>query len=197
MELTDAKTLARAVWQSVELPAYPAIEVRRGALVVLVGAAGAGKSTMLARALDTIRGTSMLVSLEEPGGPSLALRLARLGVKRDDLLIASRANVDQLAGVLRERKIVAIGIDSVQRSMFEPRELRHLLLTLSNLAVLLCTSQVNKTGDMRGSEELRHEADVVIELERLRWRVAKSRYQPPDLSGPVLSEELEPVDAAE
>ena len=32
--------------------------------------------------------------------------------------------------------------------------------------------------------------------ERYR-RVAKSRYQPPDLSGPVLSEELEPVDAAE
>ncbi len=197
MEITDARTLARAVWQPVEVPAYTRLELRRGALVVLVGSAGAGKSTMLAKALDSMRGVALLVSVEEPGGPSLALRLARLGVKREDLLVVSRATVDQLAALARDRKVVALGIDSVQRSTHEPRDLRHLLLAIPSLAVLLATSQVNKAGDLRGSEELRHEADIVVEVEAMRWRITKSRYQPVGLAGPVLPDREEHPDAAE
>lgn len=193
MELTDARSLTRAIWEGVDIPAYSGLELRRGALVVLVGAAGSGKSTMLAKLLATLSGPAMLVSIEEPGGPSLALRLSRVGIKRSDLLIASRATADQLASVIRERKLVAAGIDSVQRSFFEPRELRHLLLTLPGLRVLFCTSQVNKQGSLRGSEELRHEADVVLELENMAWTVTKSRYQAIGATGPVLREAEEGV----
>jgi hypothetical protein len=194
VELTDARALARAVWQRVDVPAFPTIELRRGAFVVLVGSPGVGKSTMIARALDSIRGVVLLLSVEEPGGPSLALRLARLGVKREDLLVASRATVDQLASIVRDRKVVAIGIDSIQRSTLEPRDLRHLLLTLSTLSALFVASQTTKSGDIRGTEELRHEADVVLELDTCGWRLTKSRYQPTGLTGPVLSKE-EPVAA--
>jgi predicted ATP-dependent serine protease len=186
IELTDARTLSRAVWQAESLPAYPSVALKRGALVVVVGRPGCGKSTMTARALDSIRGPVLLVSIEEPGGPSLAIRLARLGAKREDLHIASRATVDQLAAIIREKKVVALAIDSVQRSTFEPRELRHILLTLPSLGVLLAVSQVTKSGDIRGTEELRHEADVVLELEEMTWTVTKSRYQEPGVSGPVL-----------
>ncbi len=112
--------------------------------------------------------TALLLSIEEPGGPSLAARLARLAIKREDLLVASHASVDQVATIVRERKVTALGVDSLQRSMFEPREVRHLLLTLPSLSLLLATSQINKSGDLRGSEELRHEADVVIEVEAMR-----------------------------
>ncbi len=188
VELTSARDLARLTWQGVEIPAY-SFGVRRGALVVVVGPPNAGKSTWAVRALDSMRGEALLVSVEEPGGPSLALRLARVGAKRDDLLVCSRGSVDQIASIIRERKVVAVAIDSVQRAMFEARDLRHLLLTLPSLAVLFATSQVTKTGDIRGSEELRHEADVVLEVEAMRWTVSKSRYEQIGGSGEVLPRE--------
>lgn len=188
MELVDATTLARATWQRIDVPAYPSIELRRGALVVLFGPPGAGKSSMLARALDTLNGPALLVSVEEPAGPSLAMRLGRLGVKRNDLYVAGRATVDQIASFARERRLLGLGIDSVQRGAFEPRDLRHLLLTLPHLATMLVSSQVNKQGDLRGSEELRHEADVVIEVSALRWAIVKSRYQMVGANGAVLRE---------
>lgn len=197
VELTDARALSRGIWQRVDVRAFPCIDVRRGALVVLGGPPGAGKSSMMVRALDSVSGPALLLSLEEPGGPTLAMRLARLGVKRSDLYIASRVTVDQLAGIVRERKIVSLGIDSVQRSMFEPRELRHLLLTLPSLAVLFAASQLNKDGGLRGSEELRHEADVVIELDAMTWRITKSRYQSVGEAGAVLRTLAEAEHAAQ
>jgi hypothetical protein len=195
VELTDARTLARAVWQDVHVPAYSFV-VKRGAFVVAVGPSGAGKSTFVARALDSMRAPALLVSVEEPGGPSLALRLARLGIKRDDLLVCSRGSVDQIAGIVRDRKVGALAIDSIQRALFEPRDLRHLLLTLPSLVVLFATSQINKAGDMRGAEELRHEADVVLSVEGMRWQVTKSRYELPGANGDVLAAHAEKEDHA-
>jgi hypothetical protein len=196
VELTDARTLARAVWQDVEMPSY-SFAVKRGALIVAVGPSGAGKSTLVARALDSMRTPVLLVSVEEPGGPSLALRLARVGVKRDDFFVCSRGSIDQVASIVRDNKVAAVGVDSVQRAMFEPRDLRHLLLTLPPLVVLFATSQVNKQGDIRGTEELRHEADVVLEVDEMRWTVSKSRYEEPGASGDVLSPRNEEDHAAQ
>jgi predicted ATP-dependent serine protease len=196
VELTSARELARSTWQDAGVPAYT-FGLRRGALVVAVGRSGAGKSTLVVRAIDSMRAPSLLVSLEEPGGPSLAMRLARVGAKRDDLLVCSRGSVDQIASIIRDRKIAAVAIDSVQRSMFEPRDLRHLLLTLPSLVVLFATSQITKTGDIRGTEELRHEADVVLEVDAMRWTVSKSRYETIGGSGDVLPptpEEVQHVD---
>jgi len=177
-ELVSARDLSRQRWTSVEVGAYPTLKLGRGALVVLVGRSGSGKSSLLAQALDTIRGPAVIVSTEEPAGPSVQDRLDRLHVRRDDLWICSRGTVDQVAEIVRQRKVTSLGIDSVQRASYEPRELRHLLLTLPTLAVLFAVSQVNRDGDVRGGEELAHECDVLIEVEALKWRIVKSRYQP-------------------
>jgi hypothetical protein len=195
VELTDARSLARAVWQDVTLPAYPFV-VKRGALIVAVGSSGAGKSTLVARALDSMPAPVLLVSVEEPGGPSLALRLTRVGIKRDNFFVCSRGSVDQVASIVRDNKVAAIGIDSIQRAMFEPRDLRHFLLTLPSLVVLFATSQINKQGDIRGTEELRHEADIVLEVSDMGWTVVKSRYEEPGASGQVLSPRNEEHHAA-
>jgi predicted ATP-dependent serine protease len=184
-ELVSARALSRQHWSSVEVAGYPSLKLCKGALVVLFGRPGSGKSSMLARAIDTIRGPGIVASLEEPSGPSISARMDRLHVRRDDLWIVSRATVDQLAEIVRGRKVVALGIDSIQRSAFAARELRHLLLTLPSLAALFAVSQVNRDGDVRGGEELAHECDVLIEVEDLKWRVVKSRYQA-EGSGEVL-----------
>lgn len=185
-EVTNARELLTAVWKEEPIPAYSALDVRHGALIVLVGLPSSGKSTMVTRALDSIRGPVLLQSVEEPGGPTLAMRLARVGAKRPDLFIASHATVDQVAAIVRDKKCVALAIDSVQRSTYSPRELRHLLLALPSLSMLFAVSQATKDGEIRGTSELRHEADVVLEVAALRWTVSKSRYQPAGTSGWVI-----------
>lgn len=188
-EVVTARDLARSAWSRVEVPAYPALTLGTGALVLLVGPSGAGKSTMLCRAMDSLRGPVVLESLEEAPGPSLAARLARVHVKRADFQIVGRASVDQLVEIATKTRAVALGIDSAQLSSFAADELRHMAIVISGLNTLWCTSQVNKQGRVAGREELVHEADVVIEIEDMRWQLTKSRYQPVDgIEGSVLTE---------
>src|SRR5260370_423844 len=87
------------------------------------------------------------------------LSALRAAGRDENVLVCSRATVDQVVEVVRKRKVLALGVDSVQRAMFEPRDLRHLLLTLPSLACIIGVSQVNRDGDVRGGEELAHEAD--------------------------------------
>ncbi len=188
-EVTDARSLLRETWQVVATSAYPTLQLRRGALVVLTGGPGDGKSTTACRALDGLKGTVVLASIEEPPGPSLAARLARAGVRRDDFGIVGRASVDQLVEVCRLRGAVGLAIDSVQPGDFHARDLRHLLAVLPRLEVLFAVSQNNKRGAILGENALAHEADVVIKCEAMRWSLTKSRYQPidqPDARGEVL-----------
>jgi hypothetical protein len=187
VELTSARDLARTTWQGCEIPAYPDLSLRRGALVTVVGPSGAGKSTLVTRSLASLPDTTLLLSVEEPAGPSLAERLARAGARSDRLLVCSRATVDQVGDIIRKRKVAALGVDSVQRSLFESRELRHLLVVLPSLAVVFAVSQINRDGDVRGGEELAHESDVIVEVAELAWTVRKSRYQPAGTSGAVLA----------
>ncbi len=188
-EVTDASALLRGSWQVVEAPAYPTLQLRRGALVVLTGPPGAGKSTMACLAADSTRKTVVLASVEEPPGPSLAARLGRCGVRRSDFGVVGRASVDQLVEVCRRRDPAALIVDSVQPADFRARDLRHLLAVLPRLEILFAVSQQNKRGVVHGEQALVHEADVVIECDALRWRLSKSRYQPidvPEARGAVL-----------
>ncbi|HTR51269.1 MAG TPA: hypothetical protein VMJ10_11220 [Kofleriaceae bacterium] len=192
VELTTARELARTQYQDAKLPAYPGLELRRGALVVVFGRRGSGKSTFVLRALDSLAAPTLLLSIEEPAGPSLGARLTRVGAKDDKLLVCSRATVRQLVDIVRQRKIAALAVDSVQRAMFEGRDLRHLLNVLPSLQLVLAVSQINAHGDVRGGEELAHESDVLLEIADLQWIVQKSRYQPDGASGAVLSAQSAP-----
>jgi predicted ATP-dependent serine protease len=187
IELTTARDLMSQECQEVNLPAFPTLVLRRGALVLLVGAAGSGKSTLAARALDSMQALTLLVSVEEPPGDSLKERLRRIAAKDERLLVCSHATVDEIADVVRQRKVAALAVDSIQRAVFEARDLRHWLRVLPSLELVIAVSQINRNGDVRGGEVLSHEADVVIEVADLHWTILKSRYQPIGASGSVLS----------
>lgn len=188
-QVTTARDLSRAAWERLEVPAYPDLVLGTGCLALAVGPAGSGKSTCLVRALDGMRGPVVVQSLEEAPGPSLASRLARVKVRRDDFFLVGRASVDQLVEVCRRVKAVALGIDSVQMASFSADELRHLTVVLPTVRTVWCTSQVNKQGRAAGREELIHEADLVLQLDAMKWTLTKSRYQPLGVSGDVLPPE--------
>lgn len=176
-EITSAKDLARTQWATVTTERYPELRLGRGCFLLAKGKRGSGKSSLVTGLLDGIKAPVLLLSVEEPPGPSLADRLLRVGVRREDYGVVGRASVDQVVALLRQSKAVALGIDSVQRSMFTPREVRHLLNVIPTLALIACVSQVNAEGEVRGGEDFAHECDVLLDVADMRWRIMKSRYQ--------------------
>lgn len=195
-EVTTAAALAKAAWTPVLSASYPELRLGVGALVVVFGPPGGGKSTYATRMLDGFRAPVVLQSIEEAPGPSLHARLRRCHVIRDDFTIVGRASVDQLADLVRSARAMAVGIDSVQMAAFTPEDLRHFLLVVPNLRVVVAIAQVNKEGRIEGRERLLHEADVAVRCEGLRWTVTKSRYQAGSIGGDVLPQGGEVTHAA-
>ena len=177
VEVADAASLARLAGEPRPLAAYPTILAGHGALAVVVGESGGGKSTASARILDAVRGPVLYVSAEEGLGPTLAQRLTRLSVTRRDFHLLGRASVDQTAEYLRRTRAVALVIDSVQAAQWEPRDLRHLLAVNPRVELLLAVCQVNAKGRPEGRHSLIHEADLVLAVEQLTITITKSRYQ--------------------
>jgi predicted ATP-dependent serine protease len=177
LEIASAAELVSQANHVGQLAGCPGVMVGGQALVVLSGPPGSGKSTLATRIIDGTPGPVMLVSVEEAPGPSLGQRLARLGVRRSDFGVIGWGDADQVATVLRQRRCVAVAIDSVQVAHWHARELRHLLAVLPSLRLVIAVSQVNKRGEIAGTNELLHEADVALEVEDLQARLVKSRFQ--------------------
>jgi len=180
----SARDLAKANWTMVESAAYPAIRILAGAFVALYGGPGQGKSTMQARWLDSISGPVTLAALEEGLGPAVSERLSRLNIRRADFGLWAGGNVDELVAELAESKARALGVDSLTVSNMLPDELRRVQQT-AKVPLVLGTLQVTKAGLAAGTNAWLHEADVVVHIEDLSWRVEKSRYQSPGVTGEV------------
>lgn len=185
-QVTTARELAAAHWTMLEIPACAGLRVLRGALVLLYGPPGAGKSTLGLRMLDSIAGPVVAVMAEEALGPAVGERLARLAIRRDDFVIVGRSSIDDLARTVREHRARALLIDSFSATSLLPNDARHLLQRLG-LHALLGVLQVNKQGDMAGRQEWAHEADVVLRVEEGRWHVDKTRFQADRPTGEVLT----------
>jgi predicted ATP-dependent serine protease len=177
LEVATARDLASSATAVAPLAACPGVLVGAGALAVLAGPPGSGKSTLAARVLDGTPGAVAYVSVEEAPGASVGQRLSRLGITRPDFFVVGWGSADQIAALVRQRRITALAIDSVQVAHWHARELRHLLAVLPSLRLVVAVSQVNKRGEIAGTNELLHEADVCLEVEAMRARLVKSRFQ--------------------
>lgn len=181
----SARDLASRSWNLFTAEAYPSLRLMAGAFVLLTGGPGDGKSTMIARLLDSLAGHVVLYAAEEGASPSLAERLTRLNVRRSDFTVLSGGLLDDLVDELARLKPVALGIDSINVTHLVPVELRK-LQSAAKIPLVFASQQLAKDGRAAGLNAWAHEGDAILSLSVMRWRLEKSRYQPPGLEGDVL-----------
>lgn len=184
-EVASSRDLVQRSWSLVDVSSVaPGLRLQRGSLLCVTGPPGAGKSTLGMALADVSDLPVVWFSAEERLGASVAQRLDRLGIRRDDFVVVGRSSIDDLIDLVRKVNAGVLAIDSVQVTNLAPDDLRALVYKL-DLHSLIVVSQVTKEGTMRGSRALEHEADVVMSVEAGTWKLTKTRYQATGLTGEV------------
>ncbi len=151
----------------------------RGAVVLIGGDPGIGKSTLLLQALAGIseRSRVMYVSGEE-SAQQIALRGRRLQVQPDKLGFLAEIQLEQIFKVLNAEKPDVAVIDSIQTVYSESlqsapgsvAQVRECAARLTRFAktshsVLLLVGHVTKEGAIAGPRVLEHMVDAVLYFE--------------------------------
>ena len=174
-----------------------------GAVVLLAGEPGIGKSTLLleAGALAATAGRVLYVTGEESAA-QVRQRADRIGALSDNLYLAAEtdfagllAHVETVDPVLlivdSVQTISAAGIDGVPGGVTQIREVTAALTALAKLRTLttVLVGHVTKDGSVAGPRTLEHLVDVVLSFDgdsrgQLRMvRALKNRFGPTDEIG--------------
>jgi DNA repair protein RadA/Sms len=174
-----------------------------GAVVLLAGEPGVGKSTLLleAGALAAGHGRVLYVTGEESAA-QVRLRADRIGAVSDDLYLAADTDFGALLGHVQAvdpsllivdsvQTVSAAGVDGVPGGVTQVREVTAALTALAkqrSLTIVL-VGHVTKDGSVAGPRTLEHLVDVVLQFEgdargQLRMvRALKNRFGPTDEVG--------------
>jgi DNA repair protein RadA/Sms len=170
-----------------------------GSLVLLGGAPGIGKSTLMLQAADrlaTADHTVLYVSGEESLG-QVKGRAVRLGVKNDHLLLVSETDLSVILEVVRKNGPKALVLDSIQ-TVHKPElsgmpgsvaQIRECAAELMHLAkgtglTVFVLGHVTKDGELAGPRVLEHIVDTVLYFEtedrhvHRVLRAVKNRFGP-------------------
>ncbi len=175
-----------------------------GAVVLLAGEPGVGKSTLLldVAARTATGGSKVLYISGEESASQVRLRAERIGALAPGLLLAAEIDLASVLAQIEHHTPDLLVIDSVQTiasaqvessagSVTQVREVAASLIAVAkrmNLPVVL-VGHVTKDGSIAGPRVLEHLVDVVCQFEgdkynQLRMvRALKNRYGPTDEVG--------------
>ena len=150
-----------------------------GAVVLIGGDPGIGKSTLLLQALAHLsRDNKVLYVSGEESGEQVALRARRLGLDTRRLQLMAEINLERILATLQAEKPVVAVIDSIQTlwsdqlssapgSVAQVRECAAQLTRLAKQAgiTVILVGHVTKEGALAGPRVLEHIVDTVLYFE--------------------------------
>ena len=167
-----------------------------GSLVLVGGAPGIGKSTLLLQICDQLcKERRVLYISGEESERQLKLRAQRLGVAPEELLILSETRLSDVVEAVEEVKPDILIVDSIQTLYNEENEsspgsvsqVKDCTMTMMQMSkqdgiTVFVVGHINKDGNIAGPKVLEHMVDCVLYFEgdanssyRL-LRAAKNRF---------------------
>ena len=151
-----------------------------GALILIGGDPGVGKSTLLTQVAGRIAnqyGTVLYVSGEE-SAYQIKIRAERLGSTSGQILVQNETDVTSIAMAIRDERPQTVVVDSIQ-TMFHPEidsfpgsvaQVRASTATLTQVAKsenvpVFLVGHVTKEGSIAGPKVLEHMVDTVLTFE--------------------------------
>ena len=166
-----------------------------GSVVLVGGAPGIGKSTLLLQICGNLRSQKVLYVSGEESARQLKLRAQRLGVDRNDIYVLAETNLDNILSSIDELKPDVVIIDSIQTvfngdltsgpgSVSQVKDCTMALMQAAKTQGFTCfvVGHVNKEGAIAGPKVLEHMVDCVLYFEgdhALSYRIlraAKNRF---------------------
>ena len=166
-----------------------------GSIVLVGGAPGIGKSTLLLQICGMLGQMSILYVSGEESARQLKLRAGRLGVAKDSILVLAETNLDNVLRAIDETGPDVVIIDSIQTmfngdlnsgpgSVSQVKDCTMALMQAAKQGGFTCfvVGHVNKDGAIAGPKVLEHMVDCVLYFEGDRamnyrvLRAAKNRF---------------------
>lgn len=174
-----------------------------GAVILLAGEPGVGKSTLLLEvAFRAAAGGRVLYVTGEESAPQVRLRAGRVRAEHDELYLAAEADLATILGHVEQVRPQLLIVDSVQTvgtaavdgspgGVSQVREVAGALIRVSKERGIttVLVGHVTKDGSVAGPRTLEHLVDVVLSIEgdrhaQLRLlRATKNRFGAADEVG--------------
>ena len=168
----------------------------KGSLVLVGGAPGIGKSTLMLQICDDLcRFSDVLYVSGEESERQIKLRAQRLGIREEGLYLYSETNLDDIVAAVQEKRPDILIVDSIQTiyngdSSSSPgsvAQVKECTMALMHLAkgmgvTVFVVGHINKEGSLAGPKVLEHMVDCVLHFEGEEHnsyrilRAAKNRF---------------------
>ena len=168
----------------------------KGSLVLVGGAPGIGKSTLMLQICDNLcRFANVLYVSGEESERQIKLRAQRLGIRGEGLSLFSETNLDDIVAAVEDQKPDILIVDSIQTiyngdsnsSPGSVAQVKECTMTLMHLAkgmgvTVFVVGHINKEGSLAGPKVLEHMVDCVLHFEGEEHnsyrilRAAKNRF---------------------